>query len=67
MNFLKFTGDGRGIIGFCLCHLIFLFDNAPIKVAFRFGGMACAKQVCVAQAPLLPNSADFSISGPKDL
>ena len=34
MNFLKFTGDGRGIIGFCLCHLIFLFDNAPIKVRF---------------------------------
>ena len=46
VNFLKFTNDGIGIIGFWFCHLIFLFDNAPITAAFRFGGAACAKQFC---------------------
>jgi hypothetical protein len=46
VDFLKFTDDGFSVIGFWFCHLIFLFDNAPITATFRFGGTACARQFC---------------------
>ena len=44
VNSLKFTDNGFSIIGFRFCHLIFLFDNAPITAAFKFGGAAFDKQ-----------------------
>jgi hypothetical protein len=43
VNSVEFTDNGFGIIGFWLCHLIFLFDNASITATFRFGGATYTK------------------------